>query len=706
VKQVTQRLRDGGIEVVDVPTPELRPEGVLVSVRASLLSAGTERKKVETGRQNLVSKARSRPEDVRKVIAKARRDGVGEAVRAVRSRLDQPIPLGYSAAGVVLAAGDRVSGLGPGQRVACGGGGYAVHAEVDYVPSNLAVPIPDSVDFEAAAFATVGSIALHGVRQADVRLGERVAVIGLGLVGQLVGQILRAGGCHVVGLDLSEELVARALRDGAADRAFIREMLNDGVPADARNCDAVIIAAATSSSDPIRLAAALCRDRGRVVVIGEVGLDVPRSLFYEKELALVTSRSYGPGRYDRQYEERGLDYPIGYVRWTERRNMAAFLELVAQERVRVEPLITERIPIAQAADAYKRLLEAASSPLGIVLAYPADEPAPAARRSSARAEPSPSTSSIGVIGAGSFATRVLIPAFRAERFHLEAVASGSGVTAHAAAERFGARATTVAEVLAEPSIGTIVVATRHDTHASLASEALRAGKAVFVEKPPALTDEELDMLRDARDSSGGALAVGFNRRHAPLALALREHVEGVSPLQLLYRVNANRLPDSAWQNDPDEGGGRLLGEGCHFVDFSCWVVGATPVRIGFDAALEPGRPAAAAQSFAVTLRFRNGSIAQILYAADGADALAKEYVEVHAAGRSAILYDFRRLMLLGRGRTRRLPGKGQDKGHRAQVAAFRARLEGAILDELDPLDTMAVTLAALRTAETGEAVVL
>ncbi|MGH2979116.1 MAG: zinc-dependent alcohol dehydrogenase, partial [Solirubrobacterales bacterium] len=369
MKQVAQRLRDGRVEVLEVPEPALTPDGVLVDVRASLLSAGTERSKVETGRKSLVGKARERPDQVRQVVDKARRDGVRATVDAVRTRLDQPAPLGYSATGVVLSVGARVRDLAPGDRVACGGGGYAVHAEVVHVPGNLCVRLPDGVAFEQGAFATVASVALHGVRQADVRLGERVAVIGLGLVGQLACQMLRAAGCEVLGIDLSEEVVDHAREVGAVDHAVTRKRLEPEVLPEAGRCDAVLITAATPSDDPVELAAELCRDRGRVVVVGDVGMNVPRAPYYEKELELRISRSYGPGRYDRSYEERGLDYPIGYVRWTERRNMEAFVHMLEAGKLDVTGLVNERVRIDDAPAAYRGLIEKRGSPLGILLLY-------------------------------------------------------------------------------------------------------------------------------------------------------------------------------------------------------------------------------------------------------------------------------------------------------------------------------------------------
>jgi predicted dehydrogenase/threonine dehydrogenase-like Zn-dependent dehydrogenase len=695
VKQVTQRIRDGHIEVVEVPAPELTPDTVLVDVRASVLSTGTERAKVETARKSLVGKARARPDQVRKVVEKAKRDGIRETVDAVRLRLDEPTALGYSSSGVVTAVGSRVPDVAPGDRVACGGAGHAVHAEVDSVPGNLCVRLPDSVSFEAGAFATIGAISLHGVRQAGVSIGERVAVIGLGLVGQLAGQIFRAAGCRVLGVDLSEELVKKALDTGAVDEGWQRA----AVPHETSGFDAVLITAATQASDPIELAAHLCRDRGRVVVVGDVGLQVPRAAFYEKELDLRLSRSYGPGRYDREYEERGLDYPIGYVRWTERRNMEAFLELLAAGRVDVTPLVSERLPLERAAEAYEQIVSADRSPLGIVLT---SEPTSAeTERERPPARTASPTGAVGVIGAGSFAGRIVIPALREAGFTLGAVASAGGLSAGGAAERFGfERTVTPDEVIQDPSLAAVVVATRHASHADLATRALRAGKAVFVEKPPALTEESLEELAKARDETGLPLAVGFNRRFAPLARELRDYVRRTDdPIEILSRVNAGPLEEGHWLNDLDEGGGRLLGEGCHFIDFACWLTGALPDRVECTLRPDRGQPLAAAQSFVVTLSFASGSVASILYSSRGATSVGKEYVEAHCAGRSAILDDFRSLRLAGDGRTRRSSQRSRDKGHRAQFAAFRQAVAGTPpYEPPDPLATMAVTLAALRAA--------
>jgi predicted dehydrogenase/NADPH:quinone reductase-like Zn-dependent oxidoreductase len=707
MKQVTQRLRDGRIEVIDVPVPIVTDDGVLVDVRASVLSAGTERSKVATGRQNLIAKAGSRPDQVQEVLDKARREGVRKTVRAVRRRLDQPSPLGYSVAGVVMAVGQRVRDVRPGDRVACGGADYAVHAEVDHVPGNLCVPLPDTVSFDAGAFVTVGSVALHGVRQADARLGERVAVIGMGLVGQITGQILRASGCRVIGIDLSKELLDLAQTTGAADDVFRRDELGARSPAAASGCDAVIVTAATTSNDPVELAAAVCRDRGRVVVVGDVGLQLPRPMYYGKELELRLSRSYGPGRYDREYEARGLDYPIGYVRWTEQRNMAAFVDLLSTRRIDVEPLITSRIPVDAAPAAYERLLGSGVSPLGIVLKYgPVEAAGTAPPQSPVARQPARKPSlEVGLVGAGSFGQGTIVPALRAAGLRLRAVASATGRSAEAARRQYGfERAVSVDELLDDPDVGVVVVCTRHSSHAALAEAALRAGKVVFVEKPPALTLEELRRLDAIEEQTGLPLMVGFNRRHAPLAAEMRRHVHSREPLHLTFRVSAGALPDDHWLNDLDDGGGRLLGEACHFVDFACWMAGALPARVSCSMAAGRDRPLAASQSFVVTLVFADGSLATIVYCDAGAVRVPKERVEVHAGDRSAILSDFRTLTLMSGRRVQRRRLRTQDKGHNRQFQQLRDLAIGTWRpDPPSPLASMRVTLGALASAQHGTA---
>jgi predicted dehydrogenase len=531
-------------------------------------------------------------------------------------------------------------------------------------------------------------------------------VVGLGLVGQLVGRLLRAAGCTVVGIDLMEGLVERAVSQGAADEGFARSGLDAHLPASAAHCDAVIITAATKSDDPVELAARLCRDRGRVVVVGDVGMRLPRAAYYEKEIEVRISRSYGPGRYDSSYEERGLDYPIGYVRWTERRNMAAFLELVAGGRVEVDPLITDRFSIDDAETAYERLLTPDPPPLGIVLEYEPSKLLERERKSDALGAPEVVAATAdplaaGVIGAGSFAQRILIPGLLSAGFSLGGIASGSGLSARSAGERFDIHVDTPDAIIDDPGIGLVVIATRHATHASLAQRALLAGKAVFVEKPPCLTLEELIRLKDAVARSGRTLVVGFNRRHAPLSERLREHLAGSGPIQLVYRVNTGPVPSDHWLDDVEEGGGRLLGEGCHFTDFACWLMGRLPERVSCLMRSSAGQPVAAAREFSIIMDFGDQSFATIIYETLGGSGLAKERIEAHAGARTAVLDDFESLILYdGRkqGRARGIAGKG----HREQFKRLPDVLSGrAQPSSPDPLDTMATTIAALRSAQTG-----
>jgi predicted dehydrogenase len=699
VRQVTQRLKDGHIEVIDVPVPAMSEHEVLIVLRASLVSAGTERAKVATAQKSLIGKARARPDQVSQVLAKARTDGVRSTLDTVRARLSEPSSLGYSAAGIVVAVGARVGGLAPGDRVACGGGDRAVHAEVVSVPGNLCVKLAPAVAFESGAFATVGAIAMHGVRRADVRLGERVAVIGLGLVGQLTGMLLRASGISVVGIDVDGHQCRRATQCGAADAAYARESLGAALPNDAGNCDAVIITAATRSSDPITLAARLARDRARVVVVGDVGMTVPRSAYYDKEIDIRLSRSYGPGRYDVDYEERGLDYPVGYVRWTEQRNMQAIVDLLESGRVDVGQLIAHRFPVEEAPAAFATLLESEESPLGIVLEY-GHEPAILEGEGPVPRLENADPMRAGLVGVGSFARRILIPAAEGAGFTIVAASSARGLSAASvAAGRAQTDAVTTDELLGDASISTVLVATRHSSHADLAERALTSGRAVFVEKPPALTRDELARLVRARDRAAAPLFVGFNRRYSPVWDHVDRYLGRSAGRQVVIRINAGPLAEDHWLNDPLVGGGRLIGEGCHFIDLACWLVGGVPEQVTCVAS-ERGRAARRAPgSFSVGLGFADGSIAAISYLEAGAPRLAKEYIEVHANGKSAVVDDFRSVGLRGRGKSSRIKLHGQDKGHKAQLVAFARAVRGDLPAGVDPLATMAVTLAAAEALE-------
>jgi polar amino acid transport system substrate-binding protein len=643
-----------------------------------VISAGTERSKVELGEKSLIRKAQARPDLVRKVVDRARTEGVLPALSAMRERLDAVAPLGYSSAGIVLRIGTGVEGIVPGDHVACGGGGFANHAEVVAVPKNLTARIPHGVSFENAAYATIGAIALHGFRRAEAQVGESVGVIGLGLVGQLAARIVKAAGCTAIGIDLNSEAVELAQRGGASGLLRDQANLTSKVLASTNQLglDAVLVCAASRSPDPVRLAAELARERGRIVLVGDVPVEVDRALMYEKELELRLSRSYGPGRYDRDYEERGTDMPPEYVRWTEQRNLQAFLDLIAEGKVDPRELTTHRFPVEQVGEAYATLTsERGRRPFGIVLEYAYEEsqdsPPATVRRTSRQG-----AVRIGVIGAGSFARRILIPALKEEGAALVAVATESGLTAADVASRFDFERVAAAndDILADDSIDAIVIATRHSNHAALAAAGLAAGKAVFVEKPLALEQEELAEVNAALKPDS-LLMVGFNRRFAPLVVLLKSELEQVAAPVLLARVNAGPLPDDHWVHDRLEGGGRLLGEACHFVDLLSHLAGSPPVSAHAVAVAHQARGLELSDDIAGTLRFENGAVATLLYTGSGDPQLPKERVEAFGAGLAAVLDDFRRLDLFREGK-RTVEKRRQDKGHRAEVALFLSSVRG------------------------------
>ena len=684
MKQLLQNMRDGRTEVADVPCPTPRPGTALVRTEASLVSAGTERMLVEFAEKSLLGKARSRPDLVRQVLDKARREGILPTIAATFNRLDQPMVLGYSSAGTITALGKGMEGFQVGDRVACAGGTYAVHAEYAVVPRNLLAHLPEQVDFESAAFTTLGAIAMHGFRLATPQLGERVAIIGLGLLGLLAAGIARAAGCSVFGVDLDPRRIRLAQSMGftAVPRAQAEEAgrsFTHGM-----GFDVVLICADARSNDPIELAGLLARDRGRVVAVGAVGLTIPRKIYYEKELSFQVSRSYGPGRYDPAYEENGQDYPPGFVRWTEGRNLESFVELLAANRLDVRPLISHRFPIDQATQAYELITGKRREPfLGVLLTYPhpAAEEAPAARVAlpgNNAAHPLPNqlagAPSLGVLGAGNYATAVFFPTVsKVGSVRKAIVASASGLTARHAAQRFGfaAASSSEEEILASADVNIVAILTRHHQHARQVLAALRSGKHVYCEKPLAITPEELEEVCAALAGEPlPLLMVGFNRRFAPFAIRLREFLRpSTEPFVAHYRVNAGAIPLNHWTQDPSQGGGRIIGEGCHFIDFLTFLAGAAPVSVSAQALPDNGRYRQ--DNVLITLTFPDGSLGSIAYLANGDKSFPKERVEVFRGGRVGVLEDFRRLELVHDGRRQVLQSRlGQDKGHRAAWTAF------------------------------------
>lgn len=711
MKQVIQSYRTGELWLADVPSPAVKSAGAVVQTAASLVSAGTERMIVELAKKSLLGKAQARPDLVRKVLDKIKTEGLGPTMTKVFAKLDTPIPLGYSAAGTVVEAGGQ-SALRAGDRVACAGAGYATHAEYNFVPKNLCVRLPATVSFEDASYATLGSIALQGVRQADLRLGESVAVIGLGLLGLLTVQLLKASGCRVVGSDPDATKCERAKELGADDAVTAGLAEAAATLSDGYGVDAAIITAATKSNEPIEAAAEVCRPKGRVVVVGLVGMDVPRDPFYKKELDLRLSMSYGPGRYDPAYEEGGHDYPYAYVRWTEQRNIQAFLELVAAGKVTPSRLTTHRFSIDDALRAYD-LLEGKTQDryLGIVIDYP--QPAVAAppprRVELPKAQPTAGRLGVGFIGAGNFAKSVLLPAIaRQPDVTLTGLCTATGMSAVETGKKhgFGFATTSIDELLADPATQAVFVATQHHTHAAFLERALAAGKHVFVEKPLCATPEELDRITDrvqALPEPGPSLMVGFNRRFSPHATAIRAAFAGRStPLVVNYRVNAGVAPPDSWVQDPERGGGRVIGEVCHFVDLAEFLVASPPRSVYAASIRSADRRIVAEDSLVITLTYDDGSLATIQYLAHGSAQVPKERCEACADGVTAILDNFRQTTF--HGASHRSVKGPQDKGFDAEISAFfRAIRDGGAWPI--PFDTLArttrVTFAILESLRAG-----
>ncbi|MBI3709088.1 MAG: bi-domain-containing oxidoreductase [Proteobacteria bacterium] len=714
MKQVIQSARSGKLALVEVPAPRVKRNHLLVRTTASLISAGTERMVVEFARQSLVGKARSRPDLVQKVLTKVRRDGIAATLRQVRARLDEPLPLGYSAAGVVVEVGGGLEGaFRVGQRVALAGAGIANHAEFNLVPRNLAAPIPDEVSDEEAAFGTLGAIALHGVRHLSPGLGDVIAVLGVGLVGQLAVQLLALSGARVIAIDSDSQRLDLARRMGAElTLGLAQGGLAQAVLAftEGRNADGILIAAASESNEPFLTAAAIARDRAKISLVGKIGTEFPFGEFMKKELSVVVSRSYGPGRYDDEFETQGLKYPIGFVRWTETDNLAECLRLMrpgARPRLNVGALITHRFEFSQAEAAYTLVVDRTEPHLGVVLKYPemaASRPLPpaAARRAAS------GNCVIGMIGAGAFARGMLLPLLKdIPGVALKTLVTSRGMTAEHNRESHGFinAATDPAAIFDDAEINAVIIATPHGSHAELTARGLQAGKNVFVEKPLALTREELNRVIAAREASTGFLLVGFNRRFAPMAVSARDALAArPGPRFLLLRVNAGPLPRESWIAQDSEGRGRILGELCHFVDLAQYLAGAPIRRVQAAAARATGP----ADDVAVTLDLADGSLATIAYTGLGDPSFPKEHIEGYAAGTVVRIEDFRDFTRVVDGKeTRETSRLGQDKGHKAELAAFvNAVKTGGKLpaDEAELVASSLATIAVLEALSTGAAV--
>jgi predicted dehydrogenase/threonine dehydrogenase-like Zn-dependent dehydrogenase len=716
MKQVIQSARSGRLAVKDVPAPNPGAGEILVRTRASLISAGTERMVVEFAKKSLAGKAKARPDLVKKVLAKAKTDGLKATFAAVMARLDEPLPLGYSAAGEVVRVGSGLEGqFRPGDRVAIAGAGVANHAEYCIVPRNLAVAVPAGLDDAHAAFATLGAIALHAVRNLDAKLGECVAVIGAGLIGQLAAQLLNSAGVRAMvldydqgRLDLARQLGAEAalnLTEGNAESAALE--MTHGL-----GCDGVLIAAATETSEPFETAAVIARDRARICLVGASGTEFPYAEFMKKELSVVVSRSYGPGRYDADYEQRGHTYPPGFVRWTETENLAECLRLMAAgtgtkgaPRLDVGPMISHRFEIADAEDAYELVLGGEEAHLGVVLTYDQAEAGTAETPTiTPAARPGGDKCRIGVIGAGQFAGAVLLPELKKlPAAELCTVVANSGASAEHARESFGfARAATdAAAIFDDGDIDAVIVATRHDSHAEYVQRALAAGKPVLVEKPLGLSRAEIETIAAARASSDAFFQVGFNRRFAPLAQKARAWLETHGgPKFMVLRINAGQVPDDSWIQNRQEGGGRILGEACHFVDLARFFAASPIQSVQADAARIDG---GAGDDVTATIRFEDGTLATIAYTALGDAAYPKERFEIYAGGNVLGIDNFRSLTITENGATRN-SSSHQDKGFAGALQAFVDAVKSggpAPIDENESIESSLATIAILESLAAG-----
>lgn len=702
MRQVLQDLGSGSTVVVEAPAPAVRPGALLIDTTATLVSTGTERMLVEFGRAGLISKARQQPEKVRQVLAKVRTDGLMTTVDAVRSKLGQPIPLGYCNVGRVREAGAGVTGFKPGDRVVSNG----PHADVVSVPKNLCAHIPDNVSDEAAAFAVVASIGLQGLRLAQPTLGECFVVTGAGLIGLLTVQLLRAHGVRVLAIDFDPAKLELARRFGAetCNPASGEDPVAAGLALSrGAGIDGVIITASTKSSDPVSQAARMCRQRGRIVLVGVTGLELNRADFYEKELSFQVSCSYGPGRYDPAYEEGGNDYPIGFVRWTEQRNFEAVLDLMASGQLDVLPLISHRFAFEKAAEAYD-VIAGDKTALGLLLAYDhAIEPR------HIRAVPLQVTTPaaagqpvVGFIGAGNYASRVLIPAFKAAGAKLQVIASSGGTSGvvHGRRAGFENASSNASDVIADPVVNTVAIVTRHNTHARLTVDALRAGKHVFVEKPLALTAAEVDEVEEAWRGADRLLMVGFNRRFSPLVRKLRQLLETVrEPKAFVMVMNAGAIDPEHWTQDAEIGGGRIVGEACHYIDLMRHLAGAEIVSVDARRMGAHDAVAVTEDKASITLGFADGSFGTIHYFANGSNAFSKERIEVFTAGRTLQLDNFLKLRGYGWPGFRTLSLLGQDKGQKECAAAFLRAVETGGQAPIPAAELFEVTRASITARE-------
>lgn len=719
--QVVQNYKSGELKLQEVPPPILKPAGAIVHSYYSLVSVGTERSTIQISKKSILGKAKERPDLVKKVIATAKKKGLKNTIDLVRSRLNTPVPLGYSLSGVVEAVSQDVTGVAVGDLVACAGAGYANHAEKVFVPGNLIAKVPEDVSAKEAAFTTLGSIAMHGVRQANVSLGNRVGVIGLGLVGQLTVGLLKAQGCKVLGIDLREYAINLSKEMGV-DVALSRDNKNlmdiIGAFTNEMGLDAVIITAGTSSNDPFQLASEILRDKGTLVVVGGIRMEIVKSVssqFYTKEIDVKFSRSYGPGRYDMKYEEKGMSYPVGYVRWTENRNMQCFLDLLASKKLCLAPLITDVFPFEKAVEAYNLIQGETDKPyLGILFEYnTVSKKAPRRIPVSHKTKAMSGKVGVGVIGAGHFAQSNILPHLKNHPdVVLRGICTSQGMTARNVAEKFAFDycSDDPGQIIEDKDIQAVFIATRHDSHAKYVVQALKKKKHVYVEKPLCIEGSELneivDTYTDVAKNDPPSLMVGYNRRFSPLSEKFKEFFQDANgPITVICRVNAGFIPNDNWYQDPQQGG-RFIGEGCHFVDYGIFLTGSLPAKVSAFGIPCNQKPINLNDNIVATIQMANGSIVTVIYNSSGSDSMPKERIEVYGANRSAVLDDFKSLSLFKANKKKKIRFSKQRKGHEEEIGSYIASIKhgGRPLISFEALtatsNTTFVAIESLRQKET------
>lgn len=703
MQQLTQKLGSGDMVIQEIPCPQLGKGMIMVKNHYSIISAGTEGSTVQAARKSLLGKAKERPQQVKQVIDTLKKQGPIQTYRAVMKKLDAYSPLGYSCAGEVIEVGEGVTAFKVGDKVACAGVGYANHAEIVSVPVNLSVKLNEEANLKDAAYNTLGAIAMQGVRQADMRLGETCVIIGLGLLGQLAALILKASGVNVVGVDVSEGAVNLAKNNKVCDFAFTRntpgleEKINSitgGIGA-----DGVIVAAATSSTDPINFAGSVARKKGSVIVLGAVPTGFDRDPFwYRKELELKMACSYGPGRYDLNYEEKGIDYPAPYVRWTQNRNMQAFQELIATKRINISYMSTHEFAFDDAPKAFDLVVSRTEPFIGIALKYDTNKSHSKSKIVFENNQGTPiSRVNVSFIGAGSYAQGNLLPNIPVNaQVSKIGVLTNTGTTSKRVAEKFKFNfCTTLENDVLDEKTNTVFVATRHDSHGAYVLKALEQNKHVFVEKPLCLKESELEEIIDAQQQSQTAVMIGFNRRFSPLTQKIK-NVVGSGPMSMIYRINAGAIPKDTWIQDMEVGGGRILGEACHFIDYLTYLNGSLPTKVSAQVLADPKN---LNDTVNILLQFENGSTGVVCYYANGAKSLAKEYVEVFASGTTAILNNFKELRIYGKGKPSKTKLLNQNKGQKEMVEGF---VNGIIANGNAPIpfsEIVAVTKASFKVLD-------